>query len=104
MPSGFASRLIDTARFERIIVLDDSLSMQVNTGGESAMKQAVDALVDIVQALPHNDSDDTLTLLLTSQPGTPQVNAVRDNIAESANDLADRFKDLAASSRTAEPE
>jgi hypothetical protein len=93
---SFASRLFDTAQFERIVLLDDSLSMQTQVGAESAMEQAKRSLISVVRSLADDQSDDTLTLLLTSRPDTPLVNGVRVT-PESVDELVDRIETLEAS-------
>jgi hypothetical protein len=61
--------LIDAAQFERIVLLDDSLSMQARLGNESAWELARKRLVDLTSALAQDrQSANSLTLLVTSDP------------------------------------
>lgn len=101
IPTGFAALLNDSAQFERVVVLDDSLSMQVQIGGESAMEHAKRSLSNLVRSLAGSQSEDSLTLLLTSRPDAPLVNAVRVT-DETADDLVDRIESLEPSDRMAE--
>jgi hypothetical protein len=76
LPTQMTAGLIDAAQFERIVVLDDSLSMQIRLGNESAWDVARRKLIDLTTALAQDRADNSLTLLVTSQPDQPQFNAV----------------------------
>ncbi len=67
--SGGGGGLFDGARYERIVVLDDSLSMQAKAGGQTSMETAKLALEKWVNELVGAGADDSLTLVLSSQPG-----------------------------------
>jgi hypothetical protein len=69
------ARILDAARSERIVVLDDSLSMQANLGTESAFDRARRRLVELCAALAAEPGDNSLTLLLTSRPRQPVLEA-----------------------------
>ncbi|MEQ8787862.1 MAG: BatA domain-containing protein [Pirellulaceae bacterium] len=101
IPTTFASRLIDNAQFERVIVLDDSLSTQVQIGGESAMTHAKRSVANLLRSFASSTTEDSFTLLLTSQPDTPLVNAVRVT-DETVDELVDRVESLEPSDRIAE--
>jgi len=64
----FAPNLAEADRFERIVLLDDSLSMEVVAGNQTIMENAKDELKKFVEELSKNESDDSLTLLLASDP------------------------------------
>jgi len=72
---SFAPQLIESQRFERIVLLDDSLSMQVVSGNESLMEKAKAELKELVRSLADNDTEDSLTLLLASHPQEKILNA-----------------------------
>jgi len=75
IPTSATAGLINAAQFERIVVLDDSLSMQASLGTESTWAIARKRLTDLTTALAQDKGDNSLTLLLTSQPDQPQFNA-----------------------------
>ena len=75
IPTSMAAGLIDAAQFERIVLLDDSLSMQARLGNESTFEIARQRLTQLTQSLSDDRSDDSLTLLLTSRPDQPLFNA-----------------------------
>ncbi|HEY2411181.1 MAG TPA: BatA domain-containing protein [Pirellulaceae bacterium] len=69
LPSNFASGLSPAAKIERIIVLDDSLSMQARGGNESAWERGKRTAVNLVRRLmAQHGGNDTLTLIVTSNP------------------------------------
>jgi len=70
-PTGLAARVIESARFERIIVLDDSPSMEAQVGPRSVFDEAKDGLVEFVRRTARQRPGDTLTLLTTSRPDRP---------------------------------
>ena len=75
IPTSMAAGLIDAQQFERVVLLDDSLSMQARLGNESAFEIARQRLTDLTRTLADDQSDNSLTLLLTSRPDQPQFNA-----------------------------
>jgi hypothetical protein len=75
VPTSVTAGLIDAAQFERIVLLDDSLSMQARLGNESAWDLAKKRVVDLVNALAQERADNSLTLVLTSQPDRRLFNA-----------------------------
>jgi hypothetical protein len=69
IPTSVTAGLINAAQFERIVLLDDSLSMQARLGNESAWEVARKRLADLATALAQDrESSNDLTLLLTSNP------------------------------------
>lgn len=62
------------ARTERIVVLDDSPSMDVRQGNRTLFTRATAALADSVRKLSRARPGDTLTVILTSAPDQPWIN------------------------------
>lgn len=75
VPTARTAGLIDAAQFEQIELLDDSLSMQVRLGNESAWEIARKRLTDMVRSLAEERGDNSLTLLVTSRPDQPLLHA-----------------------------
>ncbi len=73
LPSQLAGVLGQSREFQRVILLDDSLSQQVAVGNQTAFDVARDRLKQLLQALSADGGSDWLTLYLTSQPGTPVI-------------------------------
>ena len=71
LPTRLTAGLIDAEQFERIVVLDDSLSTQARQGNESVWELSRKRVVDLVRALADEPSDNSLTLIVTSQPDQP---------------------------------
>jgi outer membrane protein assembly factor BamB len=67
---------IGDARTDRILVLDDSLSMKARTGVSSPAEEASKLLRTWVSALASESSVDSITLILTSAPAQPLFNRV----------------------------
>ncbi len=74
LPSSIARGLFEAARYERIVLLDDSPSMSATVSGTSAFQAAKTQLVDFVKELADRDAGDSLTLILTSRPNWPLLN------------------------------
>jgi hypothetical protein len=51
LPTNVTAGLIDAGQFERIVLLDDSLSMQAQAGNESAWEVAKKRLLDLTNEL-----------------------------------------------------
>jgi hypothetical protein len=75
IPTSMTAGILNATQYERIVIVDDSLSMQARVGNESAWDQARLRLTRLTEALANDQSDNTLTLILTSQPDQPQFNA-----------------------------
>jgi hypothetical protein len=71
LPSSLTRGWFQTVRTERIVLLDDSPSMEAAEGGTSALAQARGRLAEFVTALAQRGSGDSLTLVLTSRPSRP---------------------------------
>ena len=87
---------------ERIVILDDSVSMQVRPGGENetSIEIAKKALVEFVERNSRERSEDTFTLIMTSDPRHPLVNGqhLRD---ENTAQIVETIKQIKPSSSTA---
>ncbi|MFZ4395475.1 MAG: CARDB domain-containing protein, partial [Kiritimatiellia bacterium] len=62
------------ARTERIIILDDSPSMELRQGNRTLFTRATAALGDYARKLARSRPGDTLTVILTSTPDQPFLN------------------------------
>jgi hypothetical protein len=62
------------ARTERIVILDDSPSMEVRQGNRTLFTRATAALGDYARKLVRSRPGDTLTVILTSAPDQPFLN------------------------------
>lgn len=100
LSAGFAAGLLDSARYERIVLLDDSLSMEVRREGRTAFDEAKDQLAGMINALMGSESADSLTLLLASRPDRPLFNDAPIN-ADSAGEMVREIKELSAADRAA---
>ncbi|HUT37220.1 MAG TPA: BatA domain-containing protein [Planctomycetota bacterium] len=69
--TGLAGRAIETARIERLVLLDDSPSMDARLGTQTVFEEAKRGLVEFVRQTAREHPGDTLTLVLTSQPRRP---------------------------------
>lgn len=81
LPTNVTAGLIDAAQFERIVLLDDSLSMQTRLGNETAWDLAQKRLIDLTNRLTQERADNSLTLLIASQPDRRVFNAMPLNLA-----------------------
>lgn len=68
--TGLAALLSSQGRTERVIVLDDSMSMGLTNGGRTSLARAKEALSGLLEKVRNQDS---ITLLTASQPDTPLV-------------------------------
>ncbi len=67
-PQGLGALALRTVHYERFYVVDDSLSMAAQVGGESVFDRTKRALVQTLRELALDRPGDTLTLVTTSQP------------------------------------
>ena len=82
---SITSGWVDAPRFERIVMLDDSLSMEVRSGNQSALEAAKESVHQLVDSLVESSADETFTLFVMSDPKEPLLNAKRvtgESIAE----------------------
>ena len=70
LPLGWLS---SKQKVERIVLLDDSLSMKIVTDNKTALEQCKLELKNILATVATDDKDDTLTLYVTSQPDRPII-------------------------------
>ena len=85
IPTSVTAGLLNAAQFERIVLLDDSLSMQARLGNEAAFEVARKRLSDLAGSLAQDQADNSFTLLLTSQPDRPLFSATHlgtDNVSD----------------------
>jgi hypothetical protein len=72
LPSGVSQLLQKAQRFERVLVIDDSLSQRVLNGTLPAMQMTTRAVRDLVTDLANSDdTEEYLTVMLTSVPDQP---------------------------------
>ena len=72
LPSSVANLLQQDAQYERVILLDDSLSSRVLNGNEPSIDVARDSIKRLITDLAESDeTDDWLTVMLTSDPAQP---------------------------------
>lgn len=72
LPSGVTSFLQQSQKFERILLIDDSLSQRVVENGQPAIEITKSSVSDLIARLASSDkSEDWLTVMLTSQPDAP---------------------------------
>jgi hypothetical protein len=100
LPSGLAGMLGQARDFQRIVLLDDSLSQQVMIGNQTAFDVARDRLKQFLQALASDGNNDWFTLYVTSQPGQPLV-ANEPLTGDSVNALIGRVDELECSETVA---
>jgi hypothetical protein len=74
MPSSISRLLSEKQQFERVILLDDSLSQQVLNGNSPAFEVVKNSLQQMLSELAvADDADNWLTLYVTSNPGQPMI-------------------------------
>jgi hypothetical protein len=101
LPTSVTAGLINAAQFERIVLLDDSLSMQARLGNESAWEAASKRLIDLTNGLSQDKTaDNSLTVFLTSRPNQPLVNSAH-LAQDSIDELNATLDDLEAGDRPA---
>jgi len=87
IPLGLTAGMFGAEEYERIVLLDDSLSMSVKDGTETSMQKAKAALASFVRGLADNGSRDQFTLYLVSDPTQPLYNGEQID-AQKANEIA----------------
>jgi hypothetical protein len=101
--AALSAAFLDSVRYERIVLFDDSLSMQTGAVNRSALDDARRALADFVRELATNATDDSLTLVLTSRPDQPIFHG-RHVDAGSLGQIVRQVESLEGSDRTADLE
>ncbi len=72
-PTGLASMLGSAVRTERIVILDNSPSMQLQVDNRNVFDRARRQLIQFIRTQAQERPDDTLTLLTTSNPREPVI-------------------------------
>src|SRR5687767_2023135 len=72
--TGLAAGLFDAQKFERIVLIDDSLSTQARVNNRSVMEIMQERLVDLTRMFANEKSDNSLTVILTSDPEQRKYN------------------------------
>jgi hypothetical protein len=88
--TGLAAGLFDAQKFERIVLIDDSLSAQARVNNRSVMEIMQERLVDLVRMFANEKSENSLTVILTSDPAERKYNGThigRENVDEVAAEL-----------------
>lgn len=98
--SGLAARLFDAQKFERIVLVDDSLSMQAQVGNRTAMEVTRERLTDLVRMFSTEQSENLLTVLLTSKPEQRKLNGAAIS-AQNVDEVVSDLTRLEASEKTA---
>ena len=95
LPSGVATALQSSKQFERVILLDDSLSSRVLNGELPAINVAKESIRSLVAELADsNETEDWLTLMLTSDVENPVLanEPVTRNTLATLNETIDRIE------------
>ncbi len=72
LPSGLTAVLQQPQKFERIILIDDSLSQRVLNNVQPALEVAKTSVAELLSRLANSDkSENWLTVMLTSRPDQP---------------------------------
>jgi hypothetical protein len=82
LPSQITRRFFRADRTERIVLLDDSPSMDAVVAGNSPFRAAKRRIAEFVTALAEQGGGDSITLCLTSRPDRPLV---RDAVVDSSS-------------------
>lgn len=101
MPSQWTGNLLGSNDFERIVILDDSLSMQATQDNETAFDQAKESLTRMVRALATDRSNNSLTILTTTAPEERIRNGNVVN-ATTQDEIVAELNTLQASSKSAD--
>ena len=76
-PKTFAGGALQSVRFERIVVLDDSLSMLAVDEGRTSFDTAKKSIEKLLDSLRSVKSDETFSLVRLSQPERPVISGVQ---------------------------
>jgi hypothetical protein len=72
LPSSLTNVLQQSQKFERVILIDDSLSQRVLNDARPAIENAKTSVSELISRLANSDkTEDWLTVLLTSRPDQP---------------------------------
>lgn len=86
--TGIGAWLVSEGRTSRVLVIDDSLSMGLRVGGQTAFERATDAAAELIEQVGTQDS---LTVFVTSSPDEPLI---RNAAVDDAEALASRIRVL----------
>jgi len=95
-PTSMTAGLLNAEQFERIVLLDDSLSMQTRLGNDSIWELTRKKVIDLTNSLAGGSQDNSFTLLLTSRPDKPVYNGAHLS-RESVTEINDTLGKLEAS-------
>ncbi|MFQ5730402.1 MAG: BatA domain-containing protein [Planctomycetaceae bacterium] len=101
LPAGVTGGLGETVPYDRIVLLDDSLSMGVQRDDRTAFEIARRELERFVEGLAANgDTEDSLTVILASQPQR-RLPGLRSALVteETKTEIIQRIRDLKLSDR-----
>ncbi|HVJ85439.1 MAG TPA: BatA domain-containing protein, partial [Caulifigura sp.] len=80
LPSSITRALFQGSRTERVVLIDDSPSMEATSAGTSPFRTAKKRVTEFITALAEQGGGDSLTLCVTSRPDRPLIrDAVVDN-------------------------
>ena len=74
LPSSVAELLQEAQKFERVVLLDDSLSQRVLNGNETSFELSKNSIKQMITTLAdQSDTEDWLTVVVTSRPDEPVI-------------------------------
>ena len=88
----------NTGQTERIIILDDSLSMGSGLKGEKPIEKLSLSLIKGFESLANNNDQDLITVVKTTEPARFSPNA-QDLNEDSVSELLSSFKEIKASDK-----
>ena len=102
LPSGVSQILQKNQRFERVLLIDDSLSQRVLNGTLPAMDVTTRAVRDLVTDLANSDdTEEYLTVMVTSHPDQPVLSNEPLN-SSTVGTLVQTLDDLVCSDQVAD--
>ena len=102
LPSGVSQILQNSQRFERVLLVDDSLSQRVLNGALPGMQVTKKAVRDLVTDLANSDdTEEYLTLMVTSHPDQPVLSNEPLN-SSTVGTLVQTIDDLVCSDQVAD--
>ncbi len=93
---GLASALLADASFERVILLDDSPSMQLQSEGKITFDETKKGLAAFLRDLSRERPRDTVTIRLTSRPDAPIVSG-RNLTSDGVEEIVQAIENVTAS-------
>ncbi len=97
LPSGTFGQ---SQQYQRVIVLDDSLSQRIKIGSQTAFGKSLDQIKQLVQRLATDGGNDFLTLYLTSESEKPYFSS-EPVTQESLDVIIGRLEELECSDQVA---